>query len=121
MRKILMACFIYSAIVSINAYAEDKDSLHDCDENLQTMTSCARETYDLSDKELNIAYKKHLSSLLNSKEKRVFRNEQRAWIKSRDQGCQNEVPVRDGSRTDWQLDYWKCMTLYTQERTNQIQ
>ncbi|BCM25349.1 lysozyme inhibitor LprI family protein [Methyloradius palustris] len=123
MRRTTAIFFAILCISNNSVYSQDitEEPLKDCDKNQLTMTFCTRNAYDLSDSELNEIYKKQLASLKTLNEKQTFRNVQRAWIKERDKGCLNEVPVRDGSRTDWQLQYWKCMTTYTQLRVNHLE
>jgi len=120
--RLLAILFFVTLSFTPSVYSDEMmdEALSNCDKNQLTMNFCARHFFDVADNELNELFKKQISALDDAKTIERFRNAQRAWVIFRDKDCLFQVPTRDGSRTDWPMQYWTCMKTHTHQRVLQI-
>lgn len=91
----------------------------ECDKNQATMTKCSGEMFTYYDNELNVTYKKVMSSL--SSDKRIqLRKEQRAWLKNRDPECKLTANESAKGGSMWPMLYNGCRSSSTSKRTPEI-
>lgn len=98
---------------SLSHSAEDEAEVN-CDKNQMIANVCARRNFGESDKQLNDAYKELMGKLKSADEKLRIRNEQRAWIKSRDRECGPILKMQGSIRP---MQYWICMKEQTDMRS----
>ncbi|WP_170446485.1 lysozyme inhibitor LprI family protein [Ruegeria arenilitoris] len=80
-------------------------------------TFCAKEKWEIADKELNRLWKEVKSAADKRGNGEALLNEQRAWLKRRDATCDPELKS-DGSAA--QMFYWSCMEEQTLNRNQEL-
>lgn len=71
------------------------------------------------DKKLNQQYQKTKRSLTESQQKLLL-NQQRKWIKQRDETCRPEQPKEEMFTANYKLEAIECLSSQTSERTEQL-
>lgn len=80
-------------------------------------TFCAKEKWEIADKELNRLWKEIKPAADTRGSGQALLNEQRAWLKRRDATCDPELKS-DGSAA--QMFYWACMEEQTLKRNQEL-
>lgn len=100
MKKILISFLVSCPII---AYADYSTYFNKCSDESTGITSeildCIGLEIDYQDDRLNKAYKK-LQQQLTKSEKFKLRDEQRAWIRTRDRNVNQIYKTQDGTRAD---------------------
>lgn len=101
------------------AYAADCETPTDSAEQLR----CASADLRVSDQEINKTYQA-LRALLSADEQRMLRDEQRAWLRMRDQTCALDRSISDREQWFKALEAaplkLTCVIRYTQERNKRL-
>ncbi|MFC6633354.1 lysozyme inhibitor LprI family protein [Microbulbifer taiwanensis] len=110
--------------VSASALADDRGSSwqEGCRPDEQTqleLNQCAQRYYQSRDAELNKVYKTTMQSLPAEQQKRL-REQQRAWLKSRDPDCRAQVEAEAAGGSILPMLYSLCLAEATARRTQQL-
>ena len=90
---------------------------HCADQTQIDATFCAKEKWEIADKELNRLWKEIKPAADRRGNGPALLNEQRAWLKRRDATCAPELQS-DGSAA--QMFYWSCMEEQTLKRNQEL-
>lgn len=111
--------------VSLSAMAVDDDGdkwQEQCRPDEQTqlkLNQCAQRQFEARDAELNRVYKATMQSLSAQQQERL-REQQRAWLKSRDPDCRAQVEAEAAGGSILPMLYSLCLAEATARRTQQL-
>jgi uncharacterized protein YecT (DUF1311 family) len=80
------------------------------------MNQCACANRDSADKTLNDTYTRVKALMPNQAAMTKLKNDERNWIKMRDETCQKRVGKREDSGSIWEMDMCGCHEDMTAER-----
>lgn len=123
MRVITLAVTLLAVSVSALAVGYDSDKWQSqcrLDEPTQAeLNQCAERHFQARDAELNRVYSATMQSLPDGQRERL-REEQRAWLKSRDSDCVAQTKTEAGGGSIGPMLYELCRAEATEHRTRQL-
>ncbi|CAE6793344.1 lysozyme inhibitor LprI family protein [Paraburkholderia aspalathi] len=108
---IMFAIFVFSSIAAASTLCNSKIT--------RELEACARNNFELSDKQLNGAYRT-LASKLQREDAQMLLTAQRAWVAYKEKTCQGAYDATSPGE-EAGIDKWTCLDEITKTRLRELQ
>ncbi|CAE6825650.1 hypothetical protein R75465_06032 [Paraburkholderia aspalathi] len=108
---IMFAIFVFSNIAAAGTLCNSKIT--------RELEACARNNFELSDKQLNGAYRV-LASKLQREDAQMLLTAQRAWVAYKEKTCQGAYDATSPGE-EAGIDKWTCLDEITKTRSRELQ
>ena len=108
---IMFAIFVFSSIAAASTLCNSKIT--------RELEACARNNFELSDKQLNGAYRT-LASKLQREDAQMLLTAQRAWVAYKEKTCQGAYDATSPGE-EAGIDKWTCLDEITKTRSRELQ
>ncbi|MFN7612039.1 MAG: lysozyme inhibitor LprI family protein [Alphaproteobacteria bacterium] len=120
MKKVGLFVFTIWASWLSNAYANDAGRpICKYDGTQSEMTLCAMQDHENADLKLNMAYRKKISSLNKTQQKKL-RQEHHIWLKHIQNDCKSEANDEAEGGSMWPMIFHQCLADHIEQRTREL-